>query len=223
MAGPGPGSGLTKAQLRSRVKDQATFAEDDAVVDQWVNEKHKQLVTQSGWSTAIVTIGNTVAAQAAYDLDPNIADLAKLRVGSAPYRQVGLDQIWDLQNADSILTGFGGGVFAPSYKADGTQQVTIFPTPDTSGVAITALASLTPADLGDVSGDSEYPVAPEDLHEAIADGAIALGFRLRSENAPEAAEFENRFQAAIELLRRRKNSRVGTGAVQIQIRGVHFT
>jgi hypothetical protein len=217
MAGPGPGSGLTLTQLRSRVKDVATFDEPDATIDQIANEKHKQLVALSGWDTRITNLGTTVTDQGEYDVPSGIADLAKLRVDSTPYKQVGLDQIWDLRNGDAFLSG-AGGVFAPNYKADGTQQVSIYPTPDEDGLTIDALVTFVPATLG----ASDYPIVPEDVQPAIADGVVAELWRLRSENAQEAAEFENRFQGAIELLRRRKNSRIGTGPVQIGVKGVHF-
>src|SRR4051812_42396130 len=101
MAGPGPGSGLTKAQLRSRVKDQATFAEADTTIDEWINEKHKQLVVKAKWDTRIVTVGSTAAGVTEYALDPNIIDVEKVRVGGRRYRSTGIDEIWDLQDTES--------------------------------------------------------------------------------------------------------------------------
>lgn len=218
MAGPGPGSGLTKAQLRSRVKDQATFAETDAVIDQWVNEKHKQLVVKAGWDTRIADLGSTVVNQADYTFDSNIVDLDKLRVGSIRYRGTGIDEIWDLQNTTATLVAGVAGVFAITYKADGTPQLTLYPTP-TAVAAMSGLAIFTPADL---TNDGDYPIVPEDLHENIGDGAIALGYRLHSENAQEAADFETRFQTAIGELRARKNKRGGGGPVQIGVKGYHW-
>lgn len=218
MAGPGPGSGLTKAQLRSRVKDQATFAETDAVIDEWVNEKHKQLVVKSRWDTRGYSPGSTVIGQADYDMDPNVVDLDKLIVGSKQYRPTGQDEIWELQNTDATLVPGVAGVFAVTYKADGTAQFTLYPTPDQAAV-IETLSIFTPADL---ANDGDYPIVPEDYHESIADGAIALGYRLRAENSQEAAEFEQRFQTAIGELKARKNMRGGGGPVQIGVRGYHF-
>ena len=218
MAGPGPGSGLTKAQLRSRVRDQATFGEPDDVIDQWVNEKHKQLVVKAKWDTRGAQLGNTVIGQADYTLDPNIVDLEKLKVGTKRYRGTGIDEMWDLQNTDATLVPGVAGVFALTYGSDGTPQFSLYPTPD-AVAAIGALAIYTP---GDLTADGDYPIVPEDLHEAIADGAIALGYRLRSENAQEAAEFETRFQTAIGELRARKNTRGAGGPVQIGIRGYHW-
>lgn len=218
MAGPGPGSGLTKAQLRSRVKDQATFSETDAVIDEWVNEKHKQLVVKAKWDTRIADLGSTVVGQADYSFDPNIVDLEKLRVGGSRYRATGIDEIWDLQETDATLVPGVPGVYAITYKSDGTPQFTLYPAPD-AVASMSGLAIFTPADL---TNNSDYPIVPEDFHEAIADGAIALGYRLRSEDAQEAADFENRFQAAIVELRVRKNTRGGSGPVQIAVKGYHW-
>lgn len=220
MPGPGPGSGLTLAQLRSRVKDQATFAETNATIDEWLNEKHKQLVVKSKWDQRIVEIALTIANTAEYDLDPNIVEIDEITVADAPYDAAtgGIRSIWQLRKGNMRVAG-PAGVFAQNFKSDGTPQLSLYPTPATAGDSIEALATFTPADL---SGDGSYPIVPEDVHEAIADGAIALGWRIRAENAPEAEVFEQRFQTAIEEVRRRKNRRVGGGVVQIAVQGYHF-
>jgi hypothetical protein len=220
MPGPGPGSGLNRAQLRSRVKDQATFAEQDSVINEWLNEKHKQLVVKAKWDTRIVTLGSTVVGQSDYPLDSNIFDLEKLKVGVRRYRGTGIDELWDLGDEGSgvSLNPGVGGVFAITYTSDGTAQFTLAPTPE-GAESIQALALYVPADLAD---DASYPIVPEDLHENIADGAIALGYRLRAENSQEAAEFEARFETAIGELRARKNMRGQSGPVQIGVKGVHF-
>jgi hypothetical protein len=94
----------------------------------------------------------------------------------------------------------------------------LYPVPDSSGVAITALASIQPPDL---SGSME-PDIPVDLHEGLRDGAISTGLRLEDERIPEADSFEGRFVDATNALARRKNSRLNHGPTQILIKNIHW-
>jgi hypothetical protein len=218
MPGPGPGAGLTLAQLRSRVKGTASFADDDPVVDQVLNDKHRQMVVESGWDRRIIQVGTTVVDQAEYDLDAGVVDVIELTVDDGPYTGTDVDSLFRLRKGLSRLTG-SGGVYADFYEADGTQQLALYPTPDEAGLAIEALVSWSPTDLT----DNDYPVVPRDFHQNIADGTIAELLRQHQDGDPtEAAVLEQRFVEAIEKLRRRRNSRARSGPVQMQVRGVHF-
>src|SRR6266550_6282048 len=99
----GPQSGLTLAQLRSRVKDQATFSETDAVIDQWLNEKHKQLIVESDWDTRIASLGTTVAAQTDYDLPADVVEIEGLTVDGSEFEAVGIHMLWLLRKGNATV------------------------------------------------------------------------------------------------------------------------
>lgn len=219
MAGPGPGSGLTLTQLVTRVKTEATFAESDATIKGWLNEKHKQGAVRAGLDKRLADLATSVVDQAVYDLPAGIADLRTVRIDGKRHNPSTLEDVWDLQNGDKRLTTFRFGVFAPYYGSDGTPQFVVYPTPSNAGLGIQGLAVYTPADLTDPDG---FPIWPEDLQEHIADGAIALGLRLRLEDAQEAQVFEDRFNAAVQEMERRLVSRVGSGPVQVGVMGRHW-
>lgn len=210
--------------LVAAVKGQAAGGLDvtDAVAGGWVNEAHKEVVAESGWMMAVETLATTVAGQAAYDVPDNIADVRSIMITDATglpadWQPKSLEDIWGLQRGVVRLVG-SGGVFAATAKADGTKQVQLFPVPSTSGVAITALVSLIPVDL--VNG--MQPVIPVDMHGKLLDAAIALGL-LRVENRPDLAQaFDARKEQLKDLLRRRKNSRMGSTPTRMQVEGHDF-
>jgi hypothetical protein len=216
MPGPGPGAGMTLEALRSRVKDQATFAETDTVIDGWIIEKELEAVVEAGWDRRIVQIALTVANTGDYVLDQNIADIHALYVDGLEYEGEDIEAMFALREGARYLTH--GGVYSDFPASDGTPQLALYPIPDTAGLEVKALVTYTPVDL--VAGG--YPRIPRELQHYLADGAIAEGYRLRSENSQEAADHELRYQGMIEKLRKRRNTRHRGGPVQIGLRGTHF-
>ena len=205
-------AGLTLAEMRTQVKVQGGFDVSDAVVDGWINERYKQLVARSGWYTATVSMGNTSAGVYKYPIDPDVVDLHALSVGGVPYDRVGHADLWRVRGGTARLQGYGG-VFAPEFLADGSAAIAIHPEP-TGANAIEALVSSLP---GNLSADADVARVPADFHEHIVEGAIGIGLARIDERLGEADRFEARFNEAVDLLRSRKNSRIGSGAVSLRV------
>lgn len=191
---------------------------DTGLAGIWINERYKRLAVASGWSRAIVSIGDTVADQSAYTLPESVTEIHELRIGTTPYRRVGVQSMWDLQGDLTGLDG-SGGVYAPNYTTAGMDEISINPTPGESGEEITALATITP---GDLSNKREVPAVPPDFHQSICEGAMADAFAYIDENIGAADRYEARFDAAVEKLSRRRNKRVGGGPAYVQVEGVHY-
>lgn len=187
-----------------------------------LNERYQEQVSRSRWLLETVSLGNTVAGTADYSLPDTVIEVLSLRVGSYRWGEVGPKDYWDLLSSG---TGnwTGRGSYAPTYSSTGGTSISLWPAPTTSGVAITLLASVSPTDLTDSSGAAGTPVTPVDLHGSLLDGLISLVL-LRIDERPDLAiPFEERFNAATERLRRRKNSRVGGEGMQALVKGVHWT
>ncbi len=183
-----------------------------------LNEQYQTQVVRSKWLLETVTVGTTVADQADYSLSDTVVDILSLRVGTTVYEGISTEQYWGLLDGSARVSG-SPGVYALTYSSSGGTSVSLYPAPDTAGVAITVLTPATATALTD-SGSSN-PVTPSDTHGSLIDGTAAL-ILLRVDERPDLAPpFEARFQASIELLRRRKNARGGDN-LQAQIQGVHF-
>jgi hypothetical protein len=93
-------------------------------------------------------------------LPTTVVDLEGLAIAGVPYDPAGVDQLWRLRNNQLALERGSNGVFGLEPLADGTQQVSLYPTPgsDQNGQAIIGLAALFPDPL--VSGAS--PIVPDD-------------------------------------------------------------
>ncbi len=185
----------------------------------WVLHRYRVMVARSKWRMLRSELGPTVAGQALYTLPDTAVDVEQLYVDSRPYGRVGSSELFELAAGD--LTTGGDGVFGPAWTSAGVAQIELYPVPEESGLTITALAASLPPDLADT--DQSTPIVPVDFHRALVEGAVADGLRLIDERIQEAQAFEDRFDAAIEQLRRRKNSRVGQQGQRILVYGRHWS
>lgn len=188
-----------------------------------LNEAYQTQVAQSQWVRNVVSLGNTVAGTATYALPATVIDVEGLRVGAYPFQALdgGVQQMWDLQTQPGVWNG-RQGTYAVEYATSGAEtSIRLYPTPDTSGTAITALAAVLPTVLTD-SGTST-PVTPVDLHGSLIDGTASL-ILLRVDERPDLAPpFEERFQKGIIDLRRRRISRTSAGnPMQALVEGIHW-
>jgi hypothetical protein len=191
-----------------------------AQVQQWVAERYSELVLESEWLTEQVQIASLVAGQSVYPFDNLAIDrLRLLAVGGLLYTRVGVEQMLQLKSSRLALDAAADGAYAPSYGADGTISVELFPGPTTSGATLLAILNAEPAAL---VNDTDVPVLPAPYHVGLVWGATATGLMLIDEDQQSAAGYEAKFEKVKAELQRRKNKRVGSGPVQVQIAGVHF-
>lgn len=193
---------------------------------QWLNDRYREMVARSKWRMAELQLFTTVAGQAGYNLADDVIDVDSLLVadpadstGYAPYSRVSARDIFALRNGQSRMRG-RGGVFAPQFSATGTQQLQLYPVPTVGGLVVTALVALQPGALADTT--ASVPIVPEDYHPSLRDAAVAVGLRLFEERLDLAVAHEQAFENKIEELRRRKNSRIGSGPSQMAVAGFHY-
>lgn len=190
----------------------------DATILSWLNEAYRRLVGEARWSKSTRELGPTVAGEPQYTLSDDVTDVAAIHVaGSTPWLRVTTTDLWEIQSGVRRIAG-APGVFAPDYKADGTAVVELYPPPDATGETISALATVLPSALT-LSPDTT-PAVPQDFHQSIVDGAIAIGLHRIYERHDAAAPYDQKLDAAVQKLERRGNSRVGSGPARAKIWGV---
>lgn len=214
---------MDAATIIGNVISQSGTDASRATVLSLLNEAYMQQVADARWLQESVAVGTTVAGQATYAVptSPEIVEVTGLKVGSYPWTRQGEQEMWE-------NTALGGGnwtgrygSYAPSYDSAGVLSITLWPTPDSSGTAITAKAAVLPTALTDSGGS--VPITPTDSHGSLIDGASAFVLMRVDERPDLAAPFMQRFNDWTEKLRRRKNSMLrGRGPVQVQVQGYHF-
>ncbi len=215
---------VTFDEIVAGVAGEGGFDVSAAMLGGWVNEVHGKAVAESQWQTESLSLGVTVADQAVYSVPDRVVDVRSIYLNDgseagqpSQWTRVSVEDLWDL-NAGRRGLKWSGGVFAPSFSSVGVQGIELYPPPITAGVPITALAACLPATM--VSGMS--PVIPADMHGDLKDGAIALGLLRIDERPDAAAAFEVKFERMVAKLRRRKNSRIGSGASRMKAKGYDF-
>lgn len=181
----------------------------------WINEVHQKAVAEAQWQMKKLQLGPTVAGTAVYAVPADVADVAglfTLVAGGSPviFDRASIEQLWAVQSGAARFRR--AGVFAPAFDESAVAGIELYPVPVVSGVAITALAAMIPPAM--VSGGS--PVIPLDMHGDLKDGAIALGLLRIDERPDSAALFQQRFDAMVTRLTRRKKSRIGSGSSRMR-------
>lgn len=207
---------MTLAEFVAAVKE--LFDAPDARVTAWVNNRYQQMVTQAEWRMVEMVLAATVTGQQAYDVPADAVDLRAVKVGDVEYSRVTSQQMWSLTDPTNGAMLDGPGVFAPSFDAAAQAQISLYPVPASDGVDITGLMAFVPPPLA--AGDS--PLIPTDFHAPLLDGVLADAYGQLTARYDLAQPHEQKFADGVERLRRRKNSRVGSGAVAPQVQGYHF-
>lgn len=189
-------------------------------IQQWIAERYSELVLESEFLTETIIIGTTVAGTSVYSFDNlNYDRLRTIAIGGLRYTRVGAEQMLDLKSSRLGLAIDSDGAYATSYGSDGTISLELFPGPTVAGASITAILNAEPPAL---VADTDVPVIPAAYHVGIVWGAVATGLMLIDEDQQSAAGFEQKFENVKQQLARRRNKRMGSGPVQIQLAGVHF-
>lgn len=185
-----------------------------------VNEAIRRFAALSLWVTDEREIATTVADQDTYELSDDVIDVLGLMVAdSSRWQRASTKQMWGYRTGERSLSVNYGGAFAPRFGPDGLKKIGLFPTPSESGLSIWALAAVMPADL---SG-TDVPPFPEDHEDTLLAFALETLYSEVDENVTTGQYYGQKARAGAEALRRRANSRIGSGPVQAQIMGVHFT
>lgn len=203
------------ADLETRVRATvggSTSAEARA----WLLDAARRLNSEAQFLTVSTSLGATVAGQSEYTLDAEIVDLAAVRVGTVVYDRAGPNDIWALEDTNNPATLDGpGGLFAPAWTATGLPKIELYPVPTADGSVIEGRQVITIPAPSDWTVDD--PPIPNDMDTALWHGAVAQGLAQKDEQLGESEWHETRFVAAAQRLQRRKNSRIGSGAVRLRV------
>jgi hypothetical protein len=206
-------TGLTVGDLVDQIKDEAGFDATDTAVLRWLNARHRRMIARSRCLKATVSVGTTVANQSSYPIDTGTIEVYEVQVGGTAYLRVGRD---DAANASAGRLYMNNAFYANSDNS-GVSELTLYPAPETGGDAISMYAAILPPDLG----LEDYTMVPIDFQDALVEGAIATGMARDIEQVAVADRFEARFDQACEELRRRVNSRIGGGGLQVRVVGIN--
>jgi hypothetical protein len=202
--------------------DTRTGAVSRETVKGWINDRLRTLAAESGYLRSAVELGPSVADQAQYVVPDNVTDIRRLHVSGVPYFRDSIDRIFEARAFGGVMSNGYGGVFAPGFSTGGQHVVELWPTPSSTGLTISALCTVTATAL---DAGTDTPAVPEEFHPALKAGAIATGLRLIYERHDDADRWEREFsdagsgRGAVQLLKRRSNSRVGSGPMFARVVG----
>jgi hypothetical protein len=190
------------------------------------NERLQRMVSESKSLRAIKSLGTTVADQASYSLDSTVVQVYKVKVaytaGQVNYEgMIAIEDLWDVDSGDAEVNdpdnAYWFAIEADSDSLSTTNSLRLYPAPDEAGKTITGLVAIQPATI--TYGSSTALPIPLDAHEQLLAGAKAELLDEEGDQA-ESAKFEAVFQAGIQKLRARTESRgVGSGRHRIRVAG----
>lgn len=205
---------VTVQQCLDDIRTEAGFDVDEPTALRWLDRRQKRMCARTRCYRKTLAVGDTVAGTAFYAL-AGVVELYSLELGGVPYTKARRPDVYGYSQGALVWVGTGGFILADA-DADAVNGVTLIPTPDSSGTAITAFAAVVPPDA-EIGQDI---VIDDDLADDLVAGAIATGF-LRKEERPDLAEaYETRFDAACQELELRTKRRFrGPGPSQIRVVG----
>lgn len=204
---------MKPSEAVSQLRTTAGFSVPQPTAQQLIHERHSRLAVESKWSRGVVDLGPTVLDQADYLLPDTVAYIEHLTLGTDPLVPEGLESLGRIRGG-SYHQG-ARGVFAEGVNADGLSIITLSPTP----VEVQTLTAVCVIDPGAGIIETDAFTIPSDFHRAIVEGAIADLLRMKDENWRDAAAADERFEAAVQRLSRRRNARGRPGPFQAKVAG----
>lgn len=209
----------TAAELVADVKDGAGDI-TDATALRYLNRRQRSMCARSGWYRKTVSLGPTVVAQTDYLVADTIDVVYTLTVDGVPYTKKSHHDVDELRVGWSTKVGLGG-FFAESEDDTGAKKVRLYPAPSQAGLTIEVWAAVAPPTLA-VTPTPVGPVVPEDLTDALVEGATATWIARKDEDMGPADRYEARFDNACSELARRAKRRFRPGGVaQARVLGVN--
>lgn len=208
---------LTFSQLKARITADGV---DDTRAGEVVNQAYSELVERARFLQKKVTLGTTVADQSEYDFpEDDLVQIEYVYIGTTEYQRCSYPELKALQNGGAYRRFSQVGAVAPWFDSDGSPKFEIYPTPTEADLDIEGVASDSPTAL---SASGDIPITPKFCDQAIIDYARALVYDEEDEDGGNRDRLEAKFEATIARLHRYKHARIGRGAVQARIKGVHI-
>lgn len=211
------GEAITAVRTEGGFDVSSTNSSTD-VITGWIWQAVNAALGESKWRKQSRELGPTVADQAQYLLPDEVVDVASVRVnGGRPWALASsLEDVWQVQAGDGYVRN-APGVFFANFEADTDSVVELWPVPTEAGLSIEAIAAILYADTAGADTTTTLPL-PQDLVRPIAvNGAVAIGLALLENRHGDAREHQGKADAATATLKRRANSRVGSGPSMMRI------
>lgn len=207
-------TGEVVAGLIAAVTTQEGLDVDATTVLGWLSSRQALMCARSGCLRRRLSIGATVNGQADYPVPRQIVRILELKVNGVIYSS---GRHGDIANhANRLVWIWGpGGLVAREGEVGGTEQLALVPAPTDDGQVIEAYATCRPGPI--VEGDDATVHIPDEFHDALVDGAIALGLQRMESRGDLAAEFAQRFDGACaELLKQVRKRYKGLAPEQLR-------
>lgn len=195
----------TWAVLIAEVQAQIDVSDDQAYA--WLLDRARVMNAEAAWLLAEAPMLG-VDSQVEYPLPDDLVRTEAIAVNGYPYARSTLSQLDVAKQVRSVRR-----IYADGVDAGGSSLISVWPPPSDG-------ADITLRYLRDVPDDrTGSPPFPDDLHEPLADGAIAVGLARMDERFDSAGYFDARYADAIGRLRKRRNSHIGRGGTPIRVVG----
>jgi hypothetical protein len=205
------------SQLVTDILTEGSFDATTTQALRWLNRRHRQMcaIAECFRKSAVVA-GGTVANQAAYSRPTDLVRAYSVTVDGVTYEGAQHDDIAGIANGTLLVSG-PGLLFTETVDAAGVEQLTLSPTPSSSGDVIEVYGAYRPPAL---LIDNSVPLRIDDeAEEGLLAGVYATALSRPSEARFDlATPHEQVFQAAAEALRLRTKRRLRPrGPVQIRL------
>jgi hypothetical protein len=178
-----------------------------------------ELVTRAEWTRRTAELGPTVSGTASYNIPSDVDRILHLAVAGSPW--AASDEQTEQEIAAHTVVRRARGLYATTFSSTGVEQITLSPTPETSGDTIAALVVYVPTLLSD-SDETSLAKIPTRFHRAIVDYAAGIGFGSDEDNVDLKTYHLSEFERRLEDLKGLRLSRLSRNPVQMKIRGVHY-
>lgn len=181
----------------------------------WLLDRARVMNAEAGWNLREVALPVT-SDQIEYELPDDLVRTEAIVLGETPFRRSTLSQLDYARAVHSRVP-----IYADGVDDAGTNLLQIHPP---------AVGELTLRYLADVADEQSTtgppleiptfpgsPPFPDDIHQAIADGAIGIGLARMDERFDSAGYFEARFIDGLNRLKRRRHGHVGRGGTPIRL------
>jgi hypothetical protein len=208
----------TYTELQSEVDDLAGFDLTSTERNRLIAEAYSALVTDSEWLRVLASAGPTVAGTAAYALPTGTYRVLRLEVNRIPYEHTDERTAREFEAGSLYYRLPSGSGFYWLSNSSGTDQISLYPTPTTSGLSVYADVVKEPTEL---SGGSDVPVVPARFHRAIVEYVKWVAYRSLEDDLDAGADAKNEYDRYVAELRALRNSRGGRAPMRPRIVGIH--
>jgi hypothetical protein len=161
-----------------------------------VNDRLQDMVARSTALRALKSLGTTVAGQASYSLDATVVQVHKVYIvnGTETTLYEGSATLEDFIDLTAAAADTCGNWYVTEPDTDSsalTENLRLYPAPDTGGLTITGLVAIRPATLTYATATA-LPV-PADVHDSLKEGAKAVLYAeegRQDEAAPSVVQYE---------------------------------